>query len=268
MTNLSVICPTYRNPQCLDLFLKSATENAVLPGTEIVVIIDGFREESEHIMKKYADAKNIAWLTLEKNYGMQYAINHGVHYASNEAILVVNDDNVFGTEYDRILMERVFNPNSIFTINQIERAPGIFNFNVHDFGGPDDFRYETFLAYEKEIRKDLFTPDGNIFPFLMAKRWFMVVNGFDTLYDSPNVCDLDFFLKLELCGFLLVRSHHLHFYHFGSVATKKNKEKENFTAREQRAHATFQLKWGFPAQYGVNNSKIPPVNIINGIRFR
>lgn len=267
MTGISIICPTYRNPKCLEHFLYSATRRSVRDDTEIIVIVDGFFEESRHIWQEYQHPK-VKWLILNENEGMQSAINRGVYAASNEAIFVVNDDNVFGSAYDRVLVEEVFNPNSIITVNQIERAPGIFDFVVKDFGDPDTFNDYAFFEFELDIRKKTFTPDGNIFPFLMAKRWFMVVNGFDTMYDSPNVCDLDFFLKLELCGFTMIRSHHLHLYHFGSVATKKNKEKEHFTEREQRAFQTFYQKWGFPARYGVNNSKLPHEEIINGIRFR
>jgi GT2 family glycosyltransferase len=264
MTNISVICPTYRNPKCLDIFLRSATENKVLPETEIIVVLDGFAEESAHLIDKYP---NVTWIKFEQNQGMQRAINLGVYSANNEGIFVLNDDNVFGKDYDRILSE-IYDPNTVITANQIERAPSIFHFPVGDFGDPDMFDYEKFQEMEPAVRDEKFTPDGNIFPFLINKRWFMVVGGFDTFYDSPNVCDLDFFLKLELCGFECVRAHHLHLYHFGSVATKKNAEKDIFTEKERRAFDSFKLKWGIPATYGVNNSKLPPIDFVRGIRYR
>jgi glycosyltransferase involved in cell wall biosynthesis len=267
MTNVSIICPTYRNPRCLDIFLRSATENRTLEGTEIICIVDGYAEESREVLDKY---KDILVLELPENKGMQTAINYGVWQASNEAIFVVNDDNVFGEDYDAVLCDLMDEAdNVVFTINQIERSPGIFNFEVKDFGNPDNFDYDAFLAYEPKCSKITTTPDGNIFPFLMSKKWFMAVGGFDTFYDSPNVCDLDFFLKLELADLLFSRSRRIHLYHFGSVATKQNKDRMTFTAKEQAAHLAFEWKWGMPAAYYANNSKIPPnAEVVRGVRLR
>ena len=42
---ISLIIPSYRNPQCLDLCLKSVLENQKNKN-EIIVAVDGFIEES------------------------------------------------------------------------------------------------------------------------------------------------------------------------------------------------------------------------------
>ena len=49
---ISVIIPTYRNPKCLDICLESAlrTQDNI---NQIIVIVDGFAEESTHIIEKY-----------------------------------------------------------------------------------------------------------------------------------------------------------------------------------------------------------------------
>jgi len=49
---ISLIIPTYRNPECLDICLKSAIENQKNKN-QIIVAIDGFIEESQHIIDKY-----------------------------------------------------------------------------------------------------------------------------------------------------------------------------------------------------------------------
>jgi len=266
MTSITVICPTYRNPKCLDIFLKSAAENSELDTTRVIVVVDGYESESADVIAKYKNDPMFTWIVFDANRGMQTAINEGVFAATSEAILIVNDDNVFGESWDQILVDQ-YDDNVILTINQIERTPSMFNFVQKDFGDPSTFDYNAFVAYEPTIRNNHITPDGNIFPFLMNKRWFMVVGGFDTLYDSPNICDLDFFLKLELCGFEMQRTHALHFYHFGSVSTKKNVENEKFILRERAAVDTFFRKWKFNPSYGVNNSKLPSRNVVNGVRF-
>ena len=49
-----------------------------------------------------------------------------------------------------------YKEKSLLTLNQIEpEGPGIFNFPVKDFGRtPKAFDYDTFIEYEKSIRKN------------------------------------------------------------------------------------------------------------------
>ena len=161
---------------------------------------------------------------------------------------------------------------TIVTPNQIEpTGPGMFNFPVKDFGrNAIDFHYGDFVVYEKSIRKDEDTPDGEIFPFFMTKKNFMIVNGFDTIYESPFICDWDFFLKLEMMGMEFKRSNRLHFYHFGSKATKNREEhkedEETFKESEIEAYNTFQYKWGFVPRNMKHNSKSPKTKI-KGVKY-
>ena len=252
---ISVIIPTYRNPKYLDLCLKSLVDGQTNEN-QIIVILDGYAEESLSVVDKY---KNIEVLDLETNRGMQTAINMGVWNATSEKILVINDDNVFPPEWD-VRIEAHYHPNTIITINQIEpTGPGMFNFPVIDCGQTvETFDMDKFVQAEKETSKNLMTKDGNIFPFLINKKWFMAVGGFDTFYNSPNLCDWDFFAKLELIDNIgHARIHNVHLYHFGSVATKKNAESAKFKEREQFAAQQFHYKWKFPPHNGENNSKVP-----------
>ena len=54
---ISLIIPTYKNPDYLDICLKSAIENQSNKN-EIIVAVDGFIEESQHILDKYKDNIN------------------------------------------------------------------------------------------------------------------------------------------------------------------------------------------------------------------
>jgi glycosyltransferase involved in cell wall biosynthesis len=223
---------------------------------EIIVILDGYAELSLDVVNQY---KGISVIDLGSNRGMQYAINVGVWNSSSEKILIVNDDNVFPPEWDTRIEEQ-YHPNTILTVNQIEpTGPGMFHFPVVDCGKTiETFDMEAFVKVEKELSHNRLSLDGNIFPFLINKRWFMAVGGFDTYYDSPNLCDWDFFAKLELIPTIgYARTHNVHLYHFGSVATKKNSESIKFREREAFAAQQYEYKWKFNPYNGVNNSKIP-----------
>ena len=252
---ISVIIPSYRNPKYLDLCLHSLTRGQY-NNNEIIVILDGYVEESDLVINKY---KGIDVISIPENKGMQHAINIGVWNASNEKIFIINDDNVFAPNWDEKL-ESQYDPNEILTVNQIEpTGPGMFNFPVLDCGQTvETFDVEKFIDEERKLSVNKKTPDGNIFPFLINKKWFMAVGGFDTFYNSPNMCDWDFFAKLELIpGLTRARTHFLHTYHFGSVSTKKNSEAQKFREREAFAMQQYDYKWGIPPHNGKNNTKFP-----------
>ena len=251
---VSLIIPTYKNPKYLDICLKSAIEGQSNKN-EIIVAVDGFISESRSVLDKYKD--NIKILDLGHNQGMQQALNLGVYNASNETICIINDDNVLSKGWDTTINNDL-NKGEVLTINQIEpTGPGIFNFPVKDFGGVDNFDYDGYLKYEQQISKDKSTDDGGIFPFAMSKKDYMIVGGFDTLYQSPFICDWDFFLKLDLNGLKFVRTHKSHFYHFGSTATKNGKEGDKFKATEQPAANVFIYKWGIRPSLFNNHSHNP-----------
>ncbi len=262
---VSLIIPTYRNPNYLNICLKSAIENQVNQN-EIIVAVDGYIEESQHVLDKYK--QYIQVLDLGVNQGMQMALNLAVMNANNECIVIINDDNVLCKDWDTVIGDQI-KPGFVFTVNQIEpTGPGIFNFPVKDLGKtPKEFKYEEFLEYEQTIRKNQLTLDGGIFPFVISKKDYMIVGGFDTLYDSPFICDWDFFLKLDLNGIQFYRMNHIHFYHFGSAATKNGKEGDKFKQTESPAAQTFIYKWGINPQLFENNSHRPKGQNIKGINF-
>lgn len=264
MNNVTLIIPTYRNPKYLDLCLHSAIENRADPSNQILVIVDGFFDENKDVLEKYSD---VLYLDLQQNRGMQYAINAGVMQAMTNYVFVINDDNVMPTLWDSRLLKVVDNMDSwlghdkwCLTVNQIEpTGPGMFNFPVLDLGQTTEtFNYEEWLRKEITYSVPGETPDGHIFPFVLNKKYFLAVGGLDTFYGSPNVCDWDFFLKLELLKFKFLRTHSLHLYHFGSVSTKKNSESQSFREREQQAFSEFEWKWGTPPYNGQHNSKVHP----------
>ncbi|MDA9309659.1 glycosyltransferase [bacterium] len=261
---VSLIIPTYRNPECLDICLKSVFEGQANEN-QIIVSVDGFYEESLEVLSKYP---KVQVLPSEENKGMQMALNLGVMNAINERIVIINDDNVLCKDWD-IIIEEDLKEGNVLTINQIEPHAGIFDFSVKDFGtNPKDFKYDEFIKYEQSIRKDKLTYDGGIFPFAMWKKDYMIVGGFDTLYQSPFICDWDFFLKLDLNGLKFVKTHRAHFYHFVSMATKKGVNKEEMSASENPAKQTFIYKWGIYPNLFTNNSHNPKNGeTVKGIKF-
>lgn len=257
---ISVILPTYKNPQYLDMCLKSITEGQDSTN-EIIVVVDGFIDKSKDVLKKY---KNVYVMEFEENRGIQTAMNLGVWNASNEKVFIVNDDNVLPKGWDTRL-EEVYEPNTIFTVNQIEpKGPSMYRFPIVDCGADiESFDFEKYLSVESELSRREVSSDGNIFPIFLNKKWYVTVGGLDTFYNSPNWCDIDFFMKLQMIpGVKYAKTHYVHLYHFGSVSTRKNGEAEIFQALEKDAMSQYHYKWGyvpnlFENAIRYNNSKLP-----------
>ena len=268
---ISVVIPTYKSPEYLDWCLNSCIKGQTFDTNEIILIVDGYYEMSESVIEKYKG--KIKVVDLGTNKGMCYALNTGMWYVQNELFLIVNDDNVFPDGWDKRLLDdwNKQGDKFVLTPRQIEpTGPSIFNFHISDFGtNAKAFKYEDYIEYEKLISESKLSDSGEIFPFLMQKKYYMAVGGFDLIYPSPFICDWDFFLKLELIGCKFSMTHGTHFYHFGSKATKNRddqKEKQEFTESEVVASQIFYSKWGFQPMRHSNNSHSPG-DKINGIRF-
>ncbi|MCK9429846.1 MAG: glycosyltransferase family 2 protein [Candidatus Omnitrophica bacterium] len=233
---ISVIIPTYREPEALDLCLKSIFQSQD-DDNEIIVVVDGFYNENKEVLDKY----KVNILNLETNVGLAKATNLGVYNATNEKILIVNDDNVFPWRWD-IRLNEIYNPDCIISPNQIEPRPSIFKqFIIKDFGStPVDFNLDEFLDKELSISHSLITNEGFTLPIFMSKIDYIKLGGWDENYPGPWVVDWDFFLKAHLWGLQMKRTFNCHFYHFGSIGTTSPNKK----IIESNCHEYAKYKWG------------------------
>jgi glycosyltransferase involved in cell wall biosynthesis len=250
---ISVIIPTYKSPEYLDLCLESALKGQVNQN-EIIVVVDGFYELNKPTLDKYPD---INVLDLGTNQGLSVATNWGVYNSSNDYILVVNDDNVFPKNWD-IELEKYLSKGKVITPNQIEPKPSMFRqFHIKDLGkNVEEFDLNEFWEYESNLTKPS-DNTGSTLPFAMYKPDYLAIGGWDIMYPSPHVVDWDFFLKCEYAGYEMVRVYK-HFYHFAGVSTRKTQEQNiESNYKEQLAHQFFANKWGQAAKHNPqNNSKM------------
>ena len=86
----------------------------------------------------------------------------------------------------------------------------------------------------------------------------MAVGGWDESYPGAWVVDWDFFLKCQIAGFQMLRTHECHFYHFVSLGTESTyEEKLDKQNKEAACHEYFKYKWGQWAKHNPdNNSKM------------
>ena len=245
---ISVIIPTYKSPEMLDLCLRSAIEGQVNEN-QIIVVVDGFYDINKEILEKYA--KSIDILNLEQNVGLCRGTNLGVYNAKYERILIVNDDNVFPLDWDVELLKDYI-PNSVLSPNQIEPTPSMFKqFHIKDCGrDPKTFSLENYWKYEEPLRGLFSDETGSTLPIFMSKTDYLRVGGWDENYEQGMVADCDFFLKCRSSGMRMVRTYNCHFYHFASASVNGDKRRQ----AELIGHEYFKYKWGNYMKRDINNN--------------
>jgi glycosyltransferase involved in cell wall biosynthesis len=248
MEKTSVIIPTYKSPEMLDLCLTSCIEGQ-RQYNQIIVVVDGFYDLNKDVIEKWSAYIDV--LNLEENVGLCRATNLGVYNAKHERILIVNDDNIFQDNWDVNLNER-YQPNSVLSPNQIEPHPSIFSqFRINDLGtNAKTFDLEKFWEFCDRIEKGIEEETGSTLPIFMSKIDYLKVGGWDENYEQGMVADCDFFLKCRLNGMRMLRTYNCHFYHFASMSV--NGEKRMLA--EQAGHEYFKYKWGNYMKRDINNN--------------
>jgi glycosyltransferase involved in cell wall biosynthesis len=248
--SVSVIIPTYKSPEALDLCLRSAIEGQQNKN-QIIVVVDGHYDINKEVLEKHV--KSIDILNLEQNVGLCRGTNLGVYNAKYDQILIVNDDNVFPLDWDVELLKDYI-PNSVISPNQIEPTPSMFKqFHIKDCGrDPKTFSLENYWKYEEPLRGHLTDETGSTLPIFMSKIDYLRVGGWDENYEQGMVADWDFFLKCQLSGMKMLRTYSCHFYHFASVSVNGEKRQQ----AEQNGHEYAKYKWGSYIQHNsLNNLK-------------
>ena len=234
---ISVIIPTYKEPEALDVCLRSAI-NGQRRNNQIIVVVDGFYEVNKDVLDKYEDSIEI--LVLEENVGLCRATNLGVYNAKFDKILIVNDDNVFSDVWDQVLLEE-YKPGCVLAPNQIEPTPSMFKqFHIKDLGrDPKTFDLQAYWDYEDTIRESKADESGSTLPIFMNKYDYIRLGGWDENYEAGMVADWDFFLKCAISDLKMIRTYNCHFYHFASISTNGEKRQQ----AEQKGHEYAKYKW-------------------------
>jgi glycosyltransferase involved in cell wall biosynthesis len=234
---ISVIIPTYKSPQTLDLCLRSAIEGQQNQN-QIIVVVDGFYDINKDVLEKWS--QHIDILNLEENVGLCRGTNLGVYNAKYDKILIVNDDNVFPKGWDKSLLDS-YEPNSVIAPNQIEPLPSIFKqFKIYNLGrDPKTFNLEAFWNYASTVSHSLKEETGSTLPIFMNKYDYIRLGGWDENYEAGMVADWDFFLKCAISNLKMIRAYDCHFYHFALISTNGEKRQQ----AEQKGHEYAKYKW-------------------------
>lgn len=240
---ISVIIPTYKAPEALDLCLRSAIEGQQ-NNNQIIVVVDGFYDLNKEVLDKWKDSIDV--LDLGVNQGLCRGTNLGVYNAKHERILIVNDDNVFPQNWD-ITLENDWEDGCVFAPNQIEPYQTMFkHYVIEDLGrDPKTFDLERFWLFDKQYASTNKKQEcGSTLPIFMNKYDYLRVGGWDENYEMGMVADWDFFLKCRISGLRMVRTWNCHFYHFVSLTTLAPERADRRIKADADGHNYARYKWG------------------------
>ena len=239
---ISVIIPTYKSPDALDLCLRSAIEGQNNQN-QIIVVVDGFYDINKEVLEKWAE--HIDVLNMEENVGLCRGTNLGVYNAQYDKILIINDDNVLPQFWDTRL-EEIWVEGAVISPNQIEPFPSIFEqFVIENLGrDPKTFDLEAFWKFDQSISQNKIEECGSTPPLFMNKYDYLRVGGWDENYELGMVADWDFFFKCTLSGLKMLRTWNCHFYHFVSLSTMTPDKEQQRKQAEQNGHGYSKYKWG------------------------
>jgi len=108
---VSVVIPTYRRPEVLAKAIDSVLEQT-FQAFDIIIVSDGYHEETDIMMKSYRDNDRIHYYTYETNKGANHARNYGIKKSTSEYIAFLDDDDFWdNTKLEKQVNVLDENPN-------------------------------------------------------------------------------------------------------------------------------------------------------------
>ncbi len=205
MLQISIIIPVYNRPEEIDELLESLTLQTD-NDFEIVVVEDGSKLDSKHIIDKYSDKLDISYFYIQ-NSGPGPARNYGVYHSKGEFVVIVDSDCILPTEY----------------ISTIKKE--LSQKDVDVFGGPDK-ALPSFTTTQKAINYSMtsFLTTGGIrgskktvgkyyprsFNMGIRRTAFDALNGFAPIRLAE---DTDFSIRVYKEGYKVAFFESVYVYH-------------------------------------------------------
>lgn len=186
---VSVIIPTYKGAKALSRAIDSVL-NQTYKNLEIIIVDDNVsssdeRIETEAVVSKYKEYRNIHYIKHEKNMNGAAARNTGISYANGEYICFLDDDDLYlPTRIEKSVkkLDASSDYDAVFTGVAITIGEKIKELRF--VGKEEDFLFALFNNV------GLFGTGSNLF---LRKEAVTSINGFDTTFIRHQ--DVEFMLR-------------------------------------------------------------------------
>lgn len=98
MKGISIIVPCYNCGKFIDECIESILNFNIKNKYEIIVVDDCSKDETQNILKKYENKKNVQIYRNEENKGVQYSRNYGLKKAKFDYVMTIDGDDKLNTK--------------------------------------------------------------------------------------------------------------------------------------------------------------------------
>tara|TARA_X000000368_G_C23026494_1_gene710471 strand:- start:598 stop:1593 length:996 start_codon:yes stop_codon:yes gene_type:complete len=185
---ISIVIPFYNSQNsiedCLNAVFKSSYKNF-----EVIAVSDGSRDSSSSITKKFP----CKIISLRKNRGSGFARNKGAKLAKGKVIVFLDSDVIIKKNHLKLI-------SNIFTKKKYRMAQGVYLHkpNYKKIATQYLQSYQCYYVFSKKL-KYINNLVSNF--FIIEKKIFLSVKGFDPNFVGSNAEDADLGYKLINNGF-------------------------------------------------------------------
>ncbi len=243
---LSVIIPDYLDP-LLEKTVNSLLETSALPKDEleIICVLDGVWLTFPPIQDP-----RVRYVHLGKNRGMRDAINAGVSISKGEFIMRMDEHQIVGKGYDRILTETC-ESNWIVTPRRFFLDP--VKWEVMDIPYVDtmelEIRGNKFCGVDRKRENDVMIEESHAMQgscWLMSRKWWdEVIGELQTEGYGPLIQDSHemVFKTWRAGGKLMVNKNTWHAHKHRSFARTHNNGTAENPSKDQEGYAYALKVW-------------------------
>jgi len=240
--HLSIIIPSYKDPLWVKT-VQSLLENAE-GDIEIIVVFDGYWPSWELV-----NDKRVRYLHLGKNRGMRDAINAGVSISKGEFLMRMDEHQIVGKGYDRILTE--MEPNWIVTPRRYFLDP--VKWEVMDLPFVDtmdlEIRGGKFTGVDRKRINDLPIEESRAMQgscWVTKRSWWDVIGELQTEGYGPLIQDSHemVFKTWKAGGKLMVNKNTWHAHKHRSFSRTHNNGTPENPSKDQEGYKYAIEIWG------------------------
>ncbi len=237
MTRFSVVIPTWKNLELLDLCYRGLTRHSAVAHDVVV-----FFNEEDEACRRWAAGKPLRWLGAPENLGVCPAVNRAAGLAVTDWICFMNDDMYPLPGWDTALAAYLDVAEKVWlsgTAVEAGRATPCY-IGGQDYGdAPATFQEERLLRDCGRLRRP-YNVVSTWTPTLVRRADWEAVGGLDEAYFPGNGSDPDLAMKFYRHGcrhFIGVGTSLV--YHFSRRTTARF---DGAPVMDAKAH--FKEKWG------------------------
>ena len=246
---VSVIIPSYNNPNLLSNCLNSVIYFSLYSNIEVIVIDNDSNSATKEILKKFSSHTNFQTIYNSENKGYGPAINQGLKVATGDIFILLNNDTIVAPFWiDRLV---VYFHNHIGLIGPVTNSSG----NIQQIFTPKLSNLQEIINFADKNYSDNIGQIQNIddrlayFCVALSRQAYQEIGLFDETFERGYFEDDDYCLRAKKIGWKMKKVQDVFIYHAGRASFDKLADKEqqriwnkNKTYFEQK----WDIKWTPP----------------------